>query len=428
MTRVNLCLVLLSVFLCSACVDKRVNRRLDVQANAQRATINQMRLLSGNQTYTGTLNWKQAVKMMEAQNVGFIQSKEQVLRAHRANRKTWFSLAPRLFGYVNVSKSLTELADITGDDISLSVIANLAIPNPAQFYAQLYGNRLTELRSEWQHELNRRQLHGRLYQVFQRVKELREAEQDLADRSKLDQLSLEKMATAMYEGKLKRGLLELQKEKLRVRVNYMLGTPGKNWKLVGGVPNISYAHKIDDLSLNKGYGKLGLMLQTLQIESLTLTVWNVKVSRWPRFNFGMSVPPLYQLNGGSDFDLSNGRLFTGVSKSIDFEDPLDRQRLKDTEARVAHTREALMLTTERDASSLYSLKRNYKQILEKRTHYQMQLERQKIRIARSGLSGETLEGLKSIEKINENLKKLDRQLTQLDLQFWPWDEKYWKKY
>ena len=428
MATVNLYLVILGAFLCSACVANKVNRRLAYQSETQTAVVRRMRLLSGDQTYTGTLNWKQASKMMEEQNIGFLQSKNQIIRAHRADRKTWFSLAPRLFAYVNVSKSLTELADITGDDISLSILANLAIPNPMQFYAQLYGNRLVELRSDWQHELNRRQLYGRLYQIFQRIEELREAELELVDDSKLNQLSLEKMATAIYDQKVKRERLNSQKEKLRVRVNFMLGTPGQNWKLVGSPPNISYADKIDHLSLESGYGKLGLMLQTLQIETLTLTVWNVKVSRWPRFDFGMSVPPLYQSEGNSGFDPDQMRLFAGVSKSINFEDPLELQRLEDTETRVKHTREILMLKTERDASNLYLMKRNYRQILTRRSHYKVQLKREKSRVAGSEVLGQTFEGLKSIQSINAELKKLDRQLTQLDLQLWPWDEKYWKKY
>lgn len=420
----------LCLIACSGCVKENVDRDLEAHRITHGDAIERMRRASGSRDYTGKLSWAQAVKRAEAENLGFLQSKEFIRKAHLADRKTWFTLAPRLFAYAHLSKSISEIANISSDDLSLSIIANVVIPNPVQFYAQLYTNRLEVLRAEWQHEVMRRNLHVELYRVFQQASDIKEKERELAKISSVSYHDLEGIASKMLTLKSKQHSLGSEFEGLRVNLNRILNTPGKNWKLTGKLPDISYEGKVDQLSLKNGFGKLGLMLQTIQIELSTLMIWNVKVGRFPNFNIGVSTPPLYQFTGGdlTTYESDKMRLFTGFSKGIDFEDPLDRELLKNTEMRVEHTRKMLLLTTEREASSLYLLKRNYRRVLKSKRQTEALLRRERALIHQAEGADGIINRLKKQQGLKQKLRMQKRYLTQLDLQFLQWDEQYWKKY
>ncbi|WP_018969760.1 hypothetical protein [Rubritalea marina] len=377
------------------------------------------------------IKWNDAINRIESHNLEYLKSKDQVEHTLKSQNRTWWTLAPEIFTFVNISKSLTEISDLTTDDISFSIVGNITIPNPFQFYAQLYADKLSMIAAEWGQEVTRRDFHVRLYSLYIEQQKLN------TDEKEFNRL-LKQVNQSVHDNfsdrsnQLKRKQLELttRKEQFRVRLNNLFTTPGGNWKLVGPTPNISYARKVHNLSLNTGYGKLGMMLQTLQIESNVLALWNVKVSRWPQLSIGLSNPPLVNSSSGLDesFDPQQTKLFSGATHGIKLNDPLSTERLKKAEVRAAYIRKELMLKAETDASRLYLIKKRYKYLIEEekilRAKYQ-NLERNLHKTSSANLVNTYL---KQQSDLKQSLKNNSLQQTQFDLQLWVWDEAYWKKY
>ncbi|MFC5050357.1 hypothetical protein ACFPK9_07015 [Rubritalea spongiae] len=422
------CLVLTALFL-SSCTNQKVIEQLNEHSLNQSNSISEL-----TQSITASqeehLSWKQAIAQYTHHNIEYLQSVDAVSEAAKAQRRTWWSLAPEIFTFANVSKSIIDIADLSIDDLTFSVVANLTIPNPFQFYAQLYADYLGQLSSEWNHELVRRNFRIRLYRFYLQQKQLDQNKVKLADAKKqLESNSDSNIDELLSQYQQLRVNYIANKEQLRVQLNNFFNTPGKRWKLVGTPPNISYAKRLDKLSLENGYGQLGLRLQTVAIESNILTLWNVKLSKWPQLNIGLSNPPLLNSNGtGAEyFDSEQTRLFTGTSYGIQLDDPLSKERLKNAETRAQYTRERLRLTTERDASRLHLLKMRYKYLLQQESTLKQQLKSYKSQTLTSQSPSSIASTYQKQVVIKESLRNNKLQQLQFDLELWLWDETYWSK-
>jgi len=221
--------------------------------------------------------------------------------------------------------------------------------------------------------------------------------------------------------------IENQALQLKVRLNRLLNTPGKNWKITGSPPKISYANKLNQISFRKNYAKLALMLQTLQIESNNLSIWNIKFTRLPQLSLGASTPPLYSSQSDSTLSSDQITLFSGLSKSFDPTDPLDKETVKNTKKRIRYNRQQLLLSTESDALRLNLLKKRYKQLLTQRVSLKTQLlTLDSLQTSTSSTS--IIKLLEERKKIVDAISETHKRQVSLDLQIWVWDENYWKKY
>lgn len=419
-----------SPILWCSCVNNKVDQQLLTHQGTQRSVIANFEN-SITQSRQKSITWRTAVRQIESSNLRYLSSVDRVEKSFSAKKRTWWTLAPEIFTFVNISKSLTEISDINSDDISFSILANITIPNPFRFYAQLYADYLGMINAQWQHELNKRKFQVELYSFFTRQHDidkeqlkLNKVEQSLAH------TNLDQFEDILQSYEAKKITLQSQSEYLRVQLNELFNTPGKNWRLKGDPPNISYADKLGSLSLEQGYGKLGLMLQTLEIESNIVTLWNVKVGRWPQLSIGLSNPPLVSSSSGArtEFDPEQTRLFTGTSHGIKINDPLNSERMRDAEKRSRYTKEQLLLATENDASRIFLIKKRYSHLIRRHSQLQQSLATKKSDIKKTSNPTLLLEAMKDTDSLVELIEANKRQQLQFDLQLWIWDENYWQTY
>ena len=420
-------LTIITLIASTSCVQKKLNEHLLEHSKTQKST--QINLADSlNDSQTTPISWHQALQRIETSNIRVQRSKDQVNRVRRQKKQQWLSLAPRIFTFANISSSISELADISTNDISSSITTSLNIPNPFRFHAQSYAYALDVLRAEYQHEILLRETQAELYGLYitqdnkqQRIAELRTLKKNL------ESTPIESIVSYISSIKGMERTIENQALQLKVRLNRLLNTPGKNWKITGSPPKISYANKLNQISFRKNYAKLALMLQTLQIESNNLSIWNIKFTRLPQLSLGASTPPLYSSQSDSTLSSDQINLFSGLSKSFDPTDPLDKETVKNTKKRIRYNRQQLLLSTESDALRLNLLKKRYKQLLTQRVSLKTQLlTLDSLQTSTSSTS--IIKLLEERKKIVDAISETHKRQVSLDLQIWVWDENYWKKY
>lgn len=417
------------IFFLSApsCVQSRLTARLSEHESAQKSSYGDFKA-STFSTNASPMGWDQAVKRTLESNLAYQNQRFSYEQTQKQRKKLWLGLVPRFFTFVNINSSIDEIADISSDDLTFNLAANINIPNPITFYSQLYAIALQELQSQYQLELQRRQLISRVYAAFIQHKDLAEAEKELAIMEK----NLEKQDPSNFANSLRalderKALLQLRRENLRLTTNTLLNTPGQHWKFVGKAPDISYANRINKLNFGKGYGSLGLKLQTLQIESILISKLDAEQARLPSLSLGLSTPQLYSSSSEDNFQFNSEdyELFTGLSKSIDITDVFGKERIQNANFRARISREQLRLSMESEISRLEATKKTYNRLLLQRKIAQEQLS--KVQNSSSGSSVAQLNlDLQRLNAANEALETLNRQLKQLDLQLWIWDDTHWQ--
>ncbi|WP_143183788.1 hypothetical protein [Rubritalea squalenifaciens] len=365
--------------------------------------------------------------MAQERNLNYKSQQFSYYQTTQRRSKLWKGLVPRVFTYVNISSSIDEIADITSDDLSLNIASSLNIPNPVQFYSQLYSIALLEIQSKHQLEIQRRQLVIQLYSLFIQHQELERRTQELIELGKsLESLSPNKLITAIETLEAGKTQVINARERLRVSTNSMLNTPGKNWKLTGAIPKISYEKKIDKLSFKNGYGLIGLKLQAIQIEGILISKLDAQISRLPSISVGMTSPQLYSNNSEQNFQFNAAdyELFTGLSKSIDLTDIFSTENIRNANFRAKTSRDQLLLSMESEISRLESTKALYKRLIQRRETIRKQVN--------TGLSADTValpalvsQQIRTYQSAQKELESLEKQITQLDIQLWVWDDTKW---
>jgi len=371
------------------------------------------------------IRWKEALKRMETDNLGLQQSQRMLKDAQKLTRRQWLSLVPRTAAFLNVSQGIASITDFDGDDLNASVVTNFNIPNPFDFYGALYGAELQKLEARWSSELDRRRAFADMYSAFVEAELLREEE---AVSKRRRQVLLggnpSDVSKALNNFTRENNNMERRRMTHRENVNRLLNTPGFNWDLVGDLPRLSYRERFDEMKVGNNFGKLALNLYAIRIESAILRTEQIKFRQWPAINFGLSNPPLYSSNVGSDITGEDFVMFSGVSKSLDLTDLGGRENIRDADYRLKLTREQVRQTMEREASRLHQMRNTYAQLLKEERHSQASLKR-----LSNPVSSEVQAVIKDLElrsEIETQLILLGRQIKQLDLQYLIWDELFWK--
>lgn len=371
-----------------------------------------------------TLNWTEASQLALESNPQLSSSRSQVTLARKQKKQQWHELIPNFHIFANLNKSITEISDLSKDDIDLSVVSNIKIPNPFRYYAQAYALALNELGSELSYKLQQRQTIIQLYLLFDAEKKLVQLEnQQRQYELDIDDIAVTEAPASLIKIHELRLSYKLAREQHRTRLNLFFNTPGKNWRLSGSAPKVSYESKLDHLTFDKGFGQLGTQLQLIQIESSVIQLWNAKFQRIPSFNIGLSTPPVYgPTQDDFQFTGQDFGLFSGLNKSIKPYDILDKELMQNAELRAKKNREQLLVQMEKEISQLEINKTSYKHILSKKSILQQELKyaqsiHPSIELADSELT--------AINKLKKEIRLLERQQQQLDVQFWIWDEQYW---
>lgn len=421
-------LVCILFILQASCVKDKLNKRLAHHEIEQLAT---QTAFEGNvfSTDSTPMKWNQAVDFVLANNVQYRNAIESTAQVSRRRTKLYTDLAPRVFAFLNLNTSLDKLANISSEDIQLNIIANISIPNPIQFYVQLYGVALQEIQTRLNLELQRRQLISNLYLHFLRFRTYETQEEELRIQEKqLTYTGIDKLYRKIEAIERRKQELRRSRESLRLSANAILDTPGRNWQFTGKLPKVSYAKKLDQLDFKKGYAVLGLKLQSLQVEAALLSLWGVKIARLPNLSLGMTTPQLYSYESDENFQFEGEdyRMFAGLSKSLEFDDIFDKEKLRQAEFRAEASNKQLAHKMENEISKLLSNKMVYRLV----SNTRKQLLREKSLILNSDANSsatQITQDLNYLKSLRKKIDSLDKQLLLLDLQFWIWDDKYWNK-
>ena len=410
--------------LLTGCVTGRVNKRLEAGTKERQREIRKLIGQLRNEKPT-TIGWAAAKKKMDADNLGLQSSRHLYEKSKSLQSKQWMTLIPRVGGFVQMSTDLASISDVESDDFNTRLIANFSIPNPFNFYSGLYSAALQEVNASWSHELDQRRAFSELYSAFLDAEILRK-ERELFDRKwKLGLHGNKDNTAAMLENYEREGNALTRRENAhRVNVNRLFNTPGGNWTLRGSIPRISYETKYRNLEIGEDFGKLAMNLYAVQVETAILSTKRIKFQQWPALSFGLSAPPLYVSDRDSDFSADNINLFTGLSKTYEFSDFADRERIADAEFRLKVTRDRVLAAMEREAIRLDQLKKTYQLNLRQRA--KLKAEARQIEKRQSALAEVVIMDLQRKYEIQAELLLVERQIKFLELQYLLWDEVYWK--
>ncbi len=423
MRRISIIICVSFLLLGNSCVDDRITSQLDIHTQTQLDANRELRE-SVFTSHPQDISWSKARSVLLERNISYRNSESAIKEAKKQRKDQWKQVIPKLFIAASINTAISELSSISSDDIDLSIVYGLNIPDPLNYYAQAYALAIQEIQAVTTHQIAERQLQVSLYQSFLHHDELRMYEKELKlAQAKLEQVPTSKIANTLRSIRRKEIQLLTQKERLRVRTNQLFNTPGENWNLVGKLPRLDYSKKLDKIDFYKGYGKLGLKQQTIEIELNILQVWQVKIRRWPSFSVGASPPPLYGTDSQENFNFNatDFSLFSGVNKSLELDDIFDKENLRNAEYRAKVNRESLLNRMETEVSQLELNKFTYRELLKKKAASEKIVKLKKSQI-RQGSDHSVLDDLKTLKGLKRSLLATNNQLKQLDLQFWIWDD------
>lgn len=371
------------------------------------------------------VSWNEARRLMWRDNLGLRQSREMLEQAERQTKRQWLTLVPRMSAFLNISQSLSALANIEGDDLNASVVASFNIPNPFEFYGMLYGAALQAQEARWSNALDERRAFAELYGAFLDARALAEEKTALERRRRTFAVGdSPDIAKLLYGLAREKDSLERRLMSHRGNVNRLLNTPGGNWDLTGSLPTVSFRNRYRNVRIGRDFGQMALNLYAVRIESAIMQTQRVKYMQWPSIHFGLSNPPLYSSSGSNGISTEDLNLFTGATKSLDVTDIGGREAIQDAERRLKFTREQLRQSMEREAVRILQIRQTYDQLLAD----ERRLEAAVRRIERPAVAEPeaVLGDLELRSQLELQLIQTRRQIEQLDLQYLIWDERYWK--
>jgi len=420
-------LVLLQVLLATTgCTDSRLSKRLASSYQSQTGELEALGRDILNPTQT-PLSWASAFERMESDSTALRQSRKQVEESKRQKTRQWLSLVPTVSAFVGLGNSISELTSLQGDDINARLVANFSIPNPFEFYASLYASALQEQNAVWAHELDQRRAYVQLYSFFLDSESIKKSETELRVReAQLTSIDITMLEKSLRGITFERESINRRRSYLRVGINRLLNTPGKNWDLVGPLPKISRPQRSREISVGENFGKLALNLQTIQIEGAVLNVSRTRFRQFPRINFGLSSPALYSSNDSTTgFSSDELLFFSGASKSFDASDLLGGYNVRDAKERLQFTREQLRQRMEFEITQILQTQNLYQRLAEEEEQSNRKIGR--IESARSTDPTSVVADLEALRQSQTRIAEVKKQRQQLDLQFLIWDENFWKR-
>lgn len=417
------------IFCCStSCVEERLGNRLVEHDKTQSVTLELLQK-SYSLKKRDRISWSESIAILEKENITLQRARDQIANAKKQRKDQWLALIPKIQGIVGLSQSLSGLAVLNTDDIDTRVLASFNIPNPLRFYTRSYALALQSLQAEWTYELTRRQLYTQLYTNFLEERLLNERYQKLVENKKLiDKASIEELPGKIASLEQEQRLITRTRGHRRLALNRLLNTSGRHWQPHGEIPTVSYKKGYKTLKFGEKFGKLGLKLQTLQLESAALSVLNVKLGQLPNWSQGLSSPLIFSSDENNDTGLTADDffLFTSLSKTIDLTDILGSKNLQSAKVRANYIRDQLKISMESEIQRLELIKQSY-------SHLQVEKNKLTQRIiylkkkTHKGALDTVLKEYEEFQLLEERKQNLDDQITRLDIQFWLWDDVYWNK-
>jgi outer membrane protein TolC len=381
---------------------------------------------------TTPLSYPDALASLTANNLELLAARNSVISAEERARQVFKDLLPAANLTASLSRSVTDLANLSRSDLAYSAFAFINVPGLIQLRLRHYATQLELLRARWSCELKQRELTIQLRELFLRYDLLQTRRRSLlasiqwdSARSPLSGLESDprgiERESILYS-------LRTEADALQLALTQLIGDNTRLWQPdTTGIPVLDYAENTPDFADTARYGQLFRQLQALDIEAAHLRVRGVKLQYWPDLRVSLSSPPLYQNNGGTTTDWSVDQvLFTAnTSMPIDIQGNIARQlreARRERDLQFARMADQLSTTLQRLAASRDAL----------------DLTARRLRIADIRLQGlRSLPLTQSAETVRENLDRLlrlDEQRTTLVLErarlehlFWLLDESRWSR-
>ena len=378
------------------------------------------------------LTFAAALESLRTRNLELRAARLSVVSAEENARQVFKDLLPGANLSASLSRSVTDLANLSRSDLAYSAFGYINVPGLIQLRLRHYASQLELLRAGWSCELKERELTVQLREAFLRADLLATRR-----RSLLASLQWETAASPLAGLEADpRGIeresilysLRTEADALQLALSQLIGDNTRLWQPdLADLPALDYADKLPDYADTARYGELFRQLQALDIEAVHLRERGVKLQYWPDLRLSLTSPPLYQNNGGTTacWDVDQVLFSAHTTVPLDIQGNISRQlretrRQRDLQfARMADQLDQTLqrLATSRDALVLTS---------------------RRLRIAELRLQGlRTLPLTQSPESVRQNLDRLlrlDEQRTTLLLErarlehlFWILDESRWTR-
>lgn len=377
---------------------------------------------------TRALNWSDAVALLQAQNQTLRQFHDAVLTSEERLRQINRNLIPGAAITANLSKGLTQLGDLHGDDAALSLYGFFNVPGLIQWRMQHYAGELELLRATWARDLKSRELTIQLRELFVRATLLEQRRRQLALAQRWAQpgpfaLNLEASPQKLEHESL---LMSLRREAdaLQDAIAEILGDASFEWTLTAAdLPAFDYVAAGLDLHDPARFGGLYRRLQAAELEGARLRQRGVKLQYWPDLTINLSSPPIYQSPGGASWTADALMLNLSASVPLDLRGNISQQ-LRETKRDFARLETKLR---EQNARTLTGLMRA-REALRLNTR-QLRLADARFEALRSLPTAQsparTRDNLERLFALDQQRTSLLLEKTQLESLFWLLDESRW---
>ena len=311
---------------------RSVQENLDLQVRKVESVYDQSLAEYGNKK-SKKLNWTTALDLMLKNNLELKRARDSLERAVENRKQIYWDLVPSLGLSANLSKSLTDLGDLSSRDIRFNVFSTINLPGMISFYSRRYASLLGVIVAEWNLKLKGRELIIRLRELFLEYADF-EMRKRVVAKGQLWKSSKPQKLSELIDSTPEEILLEQQAFNLRISENQLslslakiLGSYDFKWELdQEGLPELPYAEKPLDLRQKDKVGVLLRQKQAANLESLRLREVTAKLSYFPDLNLGLSSPSLYRVSNKTATGFSVDELIVRVGSSVSFDTNLRRSR------------------------------------------------------------------------------------------------------
>lgn len=377
------------------------------------------------------VDWPAAVELMLANNLKLRQTRNELTNAQESVRQVFKDLIPTLNLRAGITKRITDIPEITPDDITLSADSFFNVPGVVNFRARLYAAQLFQMRSRAVYELAEREQMIELYRLFFTADELRDQQARLEMQratavamEQVDPFTGQLLLTEMETLEL---ALVRESKGFQDRLSETLGTREFRWALsTNGLPDLRYQENPLPLADTNRVAQLQMKLLAVELEAARAQLLGLKLRYWPELNIFVTGPPLYSRNSGRErfWDADEVRASADVFWNIDTRGNLSRT--------IRQTKRQQDLQQERYRQESLALMNRLIFTQQLIDNVQLQLQRVEAQLAVL-LAIPPAQNYPALEKYSEDYRSLTqqqlllkRELSELNALFWFVDERAWQ--
>jgi hypothetical protein len=380
------------------------------------------------------LHWDEAVERMMAQNLDIQRSYNGILDAREATQRVFLDLVPPVNLSARLSRQLTDLGNLSSDDLDFSVFSTVNVPGVIRLRVNHYAALLQEIRATWAFELERRERTAQLYALFIRQRNLEQRARTL----ELSGLSLKNQPLksidpanprpAELERRNRLWALDREREQLGLDVARLLGDYSALWiPEPESLPTLYPNQQLPDIHELEQIAVLWRQLRAAELEGARMTELGAQLNYWPDLRMTISSPPLFQSQGGQTFDWDKDAVNFSLSSSLS----IDTQMRNAFRLRQIRRGNALILKSleQESAEIIRRLKEglatwqfNQDELLLTETRHRLLLKS-----LATGSLDTANDRLESLLRVEEQLTRLRSEQAELEALFWRLDEAQWQR-